>query len=136
MGIMGVQTPTVLYYCKWRCAAQGRGRGRVLEPGRRSAPRALFTRRIHSLSDEASPTLSPLPSPPLPSLATRTAALESSEAMLITREITRHFQPGNTVSAAMASLWPLLFARFKTWLLQTCWKTQTVIWRLFLTRES
>jgi len=34
------------------------------------------------------------------------------------------------------SLWPLLFARFKTWLLQTCWKTQTVIWRLFLTRES
>jgi hypothetical protein len=42
------------------------------------------------------PPLPYLPSPS-PPLATRTAALESSEAVLITREITRHFQPGNTV---------------------------------------
>jgi hypothetical protein len=87
-------------YCtKWRCAVQGRGPG----PGCAGCWSLDGVPHREHCSPGAStpcPTMPPLPYLPSPSppLATRTAALESSEAVLITREIRRNFQPGNMYS--------------------------------------
>jgi hypothetical protein len=93
---------------------------------------------VHQAHPLPVPRWAPLPSlPSLWPLARRPSKPQRLLSAYHSRD-NESFQPGNTISggtlvpAGMASLWPLFLARSKTWLLQTCWDTQTVIWRYFL----
>jgi hypothetical protein len=115
-----------------RCAAQGRGARthRVLDgvPHREHCSPGAST---------PCPTIGSPSLPPVP-LATRTAALETSEAMLITREITRassqaiRYRVVHWYQRGWPHCGPSSSHDPKRGCCNTCWDTQTVIWRYFL----